>query len=104
MAAQSMLNCVTEYQRGAALVMCPSDLSRGQENQLLNLVMPIIEEGSLLLDMSRVDSIDAAGIGTLVYLRQCADNAGATLAIVNPSERVREMLALVHLDGILLAA
>lgn len=104
MAVQSAVQCIPEYQRGAALVMCPSDLSRGRENELLNLVMPIIEEGSLLLDMSRVDSIDAAGIGTLVYLRQCADQAGATLAIVNPSVRVRAMLSLVHLDNIFLAA
>jgi anti-anti-sigma factor len=104
MTAQSALQCIPEYQRGAALVMCPSDLSRGQENQLLSLVLPIIEDGSLLLDMSRVDSIDAGGIGTLVYLRQCANQSGASLAIINPSDRVREMLALVHLDGILLAA
>lgn len=85
------------------MLVCPCDLSRGQENQFLSLALPLIEDEGLVIDMSRVSTIDAAGIGLLVFLRQCADRAGTTMALVNPSLRVREMLALVHLDNVLLA-
>lgn len=103
MSNSATLQCVTEFEQGQALLVCPSDLTRGRENRLLSLALPAIEQGSVLIDMSRVESIDAAGIGLLVFLRQCADKAGTTLGLVNPSARVRDMLALVHLDGVLLA-
>jgi len=102
MASQSILPCTSEMQAGTALLACPSDLTRGRENHLISLALPAIEQGGLQIDMSRVDAIDAAGIGTLVFLRQCADRAGTELSLVNPSPRVREMLGLVHLEGVLL--
>ena len=103
MAAMTVMHCTTQLEDNSSLVICPSDLTRGQENHLITLALPVLEQGELVIDMSRVETIDAAGISTLVFLRQCADRVGATLALVNPSRRVREMLALVHLDSIFLA-
>jgi anti-anti-sigma factor len=103
MPAQSLLECTTEFEDGTPLLVCPSDLTRGQQNQLLGVALPLIEQNGLVIDMSRVQSIDAGGIGLLVFLRQCADRAGTSLGLINPSNRVREMLALVHLDQIFLA-
>ncbi len=104
MAAQPVLQCISAVNEEAALLVCPSDLTRGREHHLLGLALPAIERSGLVIDMSRVDSIDAAGIGTLVFLRQCADRAGTAMTLANPSTRVREMLALVHLDSVLLAS
>jgi len=103
MATQSILSCVTESGEGASLLACPQDLTRGREARLLSLALPMIKRNGLVLDLSRVQSIDASGVGLLVFLRQCADRSGTQLVLVNPSARVREMLALVHLNQILLS-
>ncbi len=81
---------------------CPPELIRGQEDRLLTLLLPLLERNDLVLDVSRVQSIDAAGIGLLVFLHQCADRAGTSLTLVHPSERLLQMLSLVHLDQVLL--
>jgi anti-anti-sigma factor len=99
MAAQPVLHPVVR----AASLECPPELIRGQEDRLLTLLLPIIEHNDLVLDMSRVATIDAAGIGLLVFLRQYAERAGNTLMLINPSHRVQEMLSLVHLDDVLLS-
>jgi anti-anti-sigma factor len=102
MAAQPILHPDESHLVGAASLECPPELIRGHEDRLLTLILPIIERGGLILDMSKVAAIDAAGIGLLVFLRQYAERAGSSLVLMNPSHRLVEVLALVHLDHILL--
>lgn len=103
MAAQPAIRPLSASYEGTAWIECPSELVRGKENQLLCIALPLIEQTDLTLDMSSVNTMDAAGIGALVYLLQRADYHQNTLALVNASPRVRELLSLVHLDSILLA-
>jgi len=49
------------------------------------------------LDLTGVDAIDAAGIGSLVALQA----AGIYLKLLNPTEQVREVLKVTHVDSIL---
>jgi anti-anti-sigma factor len=50
----------------------------------------------VILDLRKVDAIDAAGIGVLVSLQA----AGIYLRLMAPSEQVREILRLTKLDSI----
>jgi anti-anti-sigma factor len=102
MAAQPLLNPSSAACEGTAWLECPSKLIRGEEDRLLVLALPMLEECGLTLDMSKVREMDAAGIGTLVFLWQCAERADKPFALVNPSRRVMQLLALVHLDDILI--
>jgi anti-anti-sigma factor len=48
------------------------------------------------LDLTEVDAIDAAGIGSLISLQA----SGIYLTLLNPNEQVREVLKITQLDSI----
>jgi hypothetical protein len=49
----------------------------------------------MIVDLSGVTSIDAAGIGVLVSLQ----DAGTRLRVIDPCETVRQVLRLTNLDS-----
>ena len=55
-------------------------------------------EGHVLLDLSKINYIDSTGIGELVaYLGRYAEN-NRRLVLVNPSDRIRKLLAIAQLE------
>lgn len=80
-----------------------TELVRGEETSLVERMAPLVRRQSLALDMGRVERIDAAGIAALITLYCDACKAGRRFSVVNASPRVREILALVGLEEILLA-
>ena len=56
------------------------------------------EEGHVLIDLSKINYIDSTGIGELVgYLGRFRDR-DRKLILINPSERIRRLLAVAQLD------
>lgn len=80
------------------------ELVRGQEEQLLKELEPIVCRYSVILDMRQIERIDAAGISSLISLYGAALAAGHQFAIVNAAPRVAEILELVGLDRILISS
>src|ERR1700730_16203263 len=90
----NVLNVAVESVRGVVTVRCQGRLVRGQETALLCAV--IQQHGrDIILDLSGVVAIDAAGIGALVSLQA----AGTYLRLVRPSERIRQVLSLTNLHS-----
>jgi anti-anti-sigma factor len=58
-------------------------------------------ERRILLDLARLTAIDAAGIGELVRALNVATAAGGALRVIQPQARVRRLLQLAGLVGIL---
>ncbi|HUD55787.1 MAG TPA: STAS domain-containing protein [Terracidiphilus sp.] len=88
------------------LLISPGDLHelvRGQEQDLVTRLTPIVRRQSVTLDLTHVERIDAAGIAALISLYGCASAAGNNFSVVNASTRVAEILALVGLDRILIS-
>ncbi len=54
----------------------------------------------IILDLSRVDYMNSMGLRELFFALRRAQACGVRLYVVNPSERVRTLLELVGLDGI----
>ena len=79
------------------------ELVRGQEQQLLNDLEPVVDKRSVTLDMRQVERIDAAGIAALISLYGAAHAAGHDFAVVNASPRIAEILQIVGLDRILIS-
>jgi len=89
------LNVTVESARRVVTVRCQGRLVRGQETALLCAV--IQQHGrDIILDLSGVTAIDAAGIGALVSLQA----AGTYLRLVGPSLVVRDVLRLTTLDSV----
>ena len=80
-----------------------TELVRGDEEYLLGLLSPLVRRQNVLLDLGRVERIDAAGIAVLISLYGNACEAGHSFSVTNPSPHVAEILRLVGLDLILLS-
>ena len=91
----TVLNVTVESVRGVVTVRCQGRLVRGQETALLCAV--IQQHGrDIILDLSGVTAMDAAGIGALVSLQA----GGTYLKLVGPSLAVRQVLSLTSLDSV----
>ena len=53
----------------------------------------------VVVDLSRVDSMDSSGVGWLIELDVRARERGGTVRVVEPSVRVRDLLALTGLSA-----
>jgi anti-anti-sigma factor len=80
-----------------------TELVRGTEQQLLDRLQPLVRRQNVTLDLEHIERIDAAGLAALITLYCDACQAGYRFAISNPSPRVREILAIVGLDALLVA-
>jgi anti-anti-sigma factor len=80
-----------------------TELVRGNEQQLLDRLQPQVRRQNVTLDLAHVTRIDAAGLAALITLYCDACQAGYRFTISNPSRHVREILALVGLDVLLVS-
>ena len=90
-----MLNVTVEDLNDIVVLHCSGRIVRGEETALLCAASRQLGR-TVVIDLGRVDSIDAAGIGLLVSLQA----AGIYLRLMSPNENVREMLRVTHLDSI----
>jgi anti-anti-sigma factor len=90
-----MLTINVEGINEVVVVRCSGRIVCGQETSLLCSVMQQ-ESRNVVLDLTEVDAIDAAGIGALLSLQA----AGVYLNLLNPSRPVREMLQVTRLNSI----
>jgi len=78
-------------------------LVRGREQEILNELQPLVESGSVRLNLRSIERIDAAGLAALVSLYCAAGKAGHEFAVVDPSRQVARILTIVGLDRVLLS-
>jgi anti-anti-sigma factor len=90
-----MLTVTTENIAGVVVLRCLGRIVRGHETSILCMVVRQ-ESRNVVLDLSKVDAIDAAGVGALVALQA----AGVYLRLLNPTQQVREVLRVTGLDSI----
>jgi anti-anti-sigma factor len=90
-----MLTVTVENFDEITVVHCQGRIVRGYEHVLL---CPVAQQvgRNIVLDLTQVDAIDAAGIGALVSLQA----AGVYLKLMNPARPVREILKLTNLETI----
>ncbi len=76
-----------------AILRCEGRIVRGEESRLLCVA---IGSSEAIIDLTAVESIDAAGVGMLVSLQA----AGIYLTLLNPNEAVGRVLRLTGLDSV----
>jgi anti-anti-sigma factor len=80
-----------------------TEIVRGSEGCLVDEMAPLVRRQDVSLDMSPVERVDAAGIAALISLYRLAQESGHRFSVLNVAPRVRELLALVGLEGILVS-
>ena len=90
-----MLHVSVENSGENVVLHCAGRIVRGHETAIL--CAAVRQHGrSIFLDLSRVEAIDAAGIGALISLQA----AGIYLQLLNPTKAVREVLRITNLDTV----
>jgi anti-anti-sigma factor len=90
-----MLTITVENLGEVTTLRCVGRIVRGDETALLCSALRQ-QARNMVLDLSEVEAIDAAGIGALVSLQA----AGIYLKLVNPAAQVRDVLRVTRLDSI----
>jgi hypothetical protein len=54
----------------------------------------------MVIDLARVERIDAGGLGVLLGLRESARSGAITFKLMNATKRVEEILELTHLQRV----
>ena len=87
---------VTLEDAGEVVVLhCQGSLVKGQETGVL--CAAVKHHGrEIVLDLGKVSTIDAAGIGALISLQ----TAGIYLRLENPTKAVRDVLRLTGMDSV----
>ena len=70
-------------------------------NQIKDLVMKLIEKKfeGMIIDLGKVDAINSAGIGALIYISSTLKKLNYTLAITNISSVVQKTMEATKLTG-----
>jgi anti-anti-sigma factor len=96
-----MLNIDVEQNGEVAVVHCSGRLVRGIEvSSLRNAVVSQQSTRLVIVDLSKVDFMDAGGLNALVSLYHWTRDHGVQLKLANPSGLVREMLIRTRLNRV----
>lgn len=90
-----MFNVRAEHFDGQVILHCEGRLVRGHETRLLCTALRQ-DRQEIVVDLSGVAAVDAAGVGALVSLQA----AGLYLTLTDPVPTVRELLSRTKLDSI----
>src|ERR1700675_2500748 len=93
---RGVLSIMFESARRVVTVRCLGRLVFGLESALFDAAVHHHRREIIIVDLSGVTAIDAAGIGALISLRA----AGSYLRLVDPSETVRQGLRLTNLHSV----
>jgi anti-sigma B factor antagonist len=85
-----------------AVVEGPTQFIVENRAELRQRVRAELEQGraTVVVDLSRTEYVDSAGLGTLVLLNKEARAAGGSLVLAGLSDHVRDLLRLVRLDEV----
>jgi anti-anti-sigma factor len=84
-----------------ATLRCSGRIVLGVEVEILRCMAEGRNEACLMLDLSEVRAMDAAGLGLLVELHCRAQYRGQALKIAKASLRVRRLITLANLQSVL---
>lgn len=72
----------------------------GETENLRNVVQSLSETSGVILDLARVTTVDAHGLGVLLELRQRMHQKGIALELMNVSKPMRHVLEIARLDSV----
>jgi anti-anti-sigma factor len=84
-----------------SVVRCQGRIVVGDAySTLRNSVLSQRPARRVVLDLARVDSIDAGGLGVLLVLREWACSGASVFKLMNVTKNVRQILDLTHLQRV----
>jgi anti-anti-sigma factor len=86
---------------GTATVLClQGHIVIGDTETLRSVVQSLSETSAVILDLARVTTVDAHGLGVMLELRERTLGRGIRFELMNVSESMSWVLEITHLDSV----
>src|SRR5262249_47508370 len=95
-----MLKVHTRNLGNVAVICLQGRIVNGETESLREAVNSQINASAVILDLARVSTIDASGLGLMLSLRKQAEAKGVGLKLMNVNKFVRQVLEITRLDSV----
>src|SRR5258705_4254346 len=95
-----MLKVHTRNLGNVAVVCLQGRIVNGETASLREVVGSQLDAGAIVLDLGRVSTIDASGLGLMLSLRNQAEAKGVGLKLMNVSKFVKQVFEITRLDTV----
>ena len=86
---------------GTVAVLClQGQIVTGETEILRNAVQSLSEVSAVILDLARVTTIDAGGLGVMLQLREQAESKGIRFELMNVTKQIARVLEITRLDSV----
>ena len=86
---------------GRLSVLCVQGrIVRGETDALWDAALSELDSGAIVLDLARVSTIDACGLGVMLELRARIESQGIEFRLRNLTKPVRQVLEITRLDSV----
>jgi anti-anti-sigma factor len=86
---------------GTVAVLClQGQIVNGETQNLRNAVHSLAEVSAVILDLARVTTVDARGLGVMLELREQAETKGIRFELMNVTKLVSRVLEVTRLDSV----
>jgi anti-anti-sigma factor len=86
---------------GTATVLClQGQIVIGDTETLRNVMQSLSETSAVILDLARVTTVDAHGLGAMLELREQTLERGIRFELMNVSESMSRVLEITRLDSV----
>jgi len=86
---------------GEVAVLClEGQIVNGETQILRDAVHSLSEKNAVILDLTRVRTVDAHGLGVMLELREQCESKGITFGLMNMNKLVRKVLEISRLDSV----
>jgi len=96
------MNIETKSEGSIHIFIVSGDVDLKSSTQLRQKLQEALKSkpSGLLIDLKACPYIDSSGIATLVEALQTLRSTNGKMAIASPSQRVKDIFEIAHLDGI----
>lgn len=95
-----MLKVHTRNLGNVAILCLQGRIVNGETASLREAVDSQLNASAVVLDLARVSTIDASGLGLMLSLRKQAESKGVGLKLMNVSKFVKQVLEITRLDTV----
>lgn len=95
-----MLNIHAKKLGTIAVLSIQGQIVNGETEILRDAVQCLSEVSAIKLDLARVTTVDAGGLGVMLALREQVESKGIRFELMNVNKRIRTVLELTRLDSV----
>jgi anti-anti-sigma factor len=95
-----MLKVQSRKLENVAVLSLQGQIVNGETEILRKAVQSLSETSTIVLDLARVTTVDAGGLGVMLQLRQQAEAKGIRFELMNVTEWVSRVLEITRLNTV----